>query len=604
MLNNVSYYNETPKFLIKFLGVRLIQCCAQGHKMKSNEERIQDLFRKGVLVNEELLNQELDYSTLQQIEAEADLIVLHPDYLYVITQQKNLVDWYDIDKYRVDMEKRHDDSLYQEQLQHFQHSTLTVQHPVQAQQQHVTSLEAALATEPLQGTTLNTMQITSPLQEAEENELLVSPLPATLGMPFSPSSVKIVVSYDNKPRKYVVGDFTNIFISRYRFLEQLLRSRQELQGTMTINRLLQKKEKDTVSIIGVVDDIGETKTGNLVFTLEDVTGKIKVVVTKSKKETYLAAKDIVPDEVIGLTGVLNDKIIFADSIVWPDVPNNHELKKGEMEEAVIFLSDIHVGSALFLKEEFNKFLRWINGELGNETQQELARKVKYIFIAGDLIDGVGVYPSQEEELELKDIKAQYEEFARLIKEIPPDKHIIMCPGNHDVVHLAEPQPAFYQSFAPGLFSLPNVTLVTNPAIVNIGKTETFPGFDVLLYHGYSFDYYVANVESIRANGGYHRADLIMKFLLKRRHLAPSFKSTPYYPSHAEDPLVIRKIPDFFITGHIHYSSIANYKGITMISGSCWQGKTSFQEKLGHTPEPGRVPIVNLKTRDIKVLKFA
>jgi len=41
----------------------------------------------------------------------------------------------------------------------------------------------------------------------------------------------------------------------------------------------------------------------------------------------------------------------------------------------------------------------------------------------------------------------------------------------------------------------------------------------------------------------------------------------------------------------------------MISGSCWQAKTSFQEKLGHEPEPARVPLVNLKTREIKILKF-
>ena len=95
----------------------------------------------------------------------------------------------------------------------------------------------------------------------------------------------------------------------------------------------------------------------------------------------------------------------------------------------------------------------------------------------------------------------------------------------------------------------------------------------------------------------------MKFLLKRRHLAPSFKSTPYYPSHHEDPLLIKTVPDFFITGHIHYSKQANYRGVTMISGSCWQGKTTFQEKLGHEPEPARIPIVNLKTRQIKVLRF-
>ena len=124
-----------------------------------------------------------------------------------------------------------------------------------------------------------------------------------------------------------------------------------------------------------------------------------------------------------------------------------------------------------------------------------------------------------------------------------------------------------------------------------------------MYHGYSFDYYVANVESIRTGGGYQRADLIMKFLLKRRHLAPSFESTPYFPGHRQDPLLITKIPDFFVTGHIHYSSVANYKSVTMISCSCWQGKTTFQEKLGHKPEPARLPVVNLKTREVKVLRF-
>ena len=171
-----------------------------------------------------------------------------------------------------------------------------------------------------------------------------------------------------------------------------------------------------------------------------------------------------------------------------------------------------------------------------------------------------------------------------------------------MVHLAEPQPIFYKEYSQCLYDIPNVTLVTNPAMVNIGKTENFEGFNVLMYHGYSFDYY-ANLEFIRNNGGYHRADLIMKFLLQRRHLAPTHTSTLYIPETENDPLVIDKIPDFFATGHIHKSSAANYKNITMICGSCWQAKTPFQEKTGHHPEPARVPIVNLQTREIKILNF-
>ncbi len=561
---------------------------------KQKEKKIEDLFARGILASSDLLEKEVEETILQKIESEEDLLVLNTDYLGAISQSTSLVDWYNLDRFRVAAEKDPQDELYQSQLKNIQRSTLTI--PNLGQVIKTTSLEVQL--DPL-----------TSLATSEEETSYLSPEPSSLSTstPFELStsqiSVTVIISHKNTPKKYTINDFTQFFLSRYNFLENILRNRQELLHPLMISRLLSKKEPEQVSVIGLVDEIAETKTGNLIVTLEDPTGKIKLIVNKAKKEIFLNAKDLVVDEVIGVFGTSKDGVLFVENIVWPDVPINHELKKGPEEEYVIFLSDIHVGSTLFLKDEFNKFLRWISGEAGNEQQRSIAQKVKYIFIAGDLVDGVGIYPSQEEELEIKDIAGQYQQFANLIRQIPVDKKIIICPGNHDVVHLAEPQPAFYQEFATDLFALPNVTLVTNPSLINVGKRDDFEGFDVLMYHGYSFDYYVANVESIRAGGGYHRADLIMKFLLKRRHLAPSFKSTPYYPSHVEDPLLIKKIPDFFITGHIHYSCVANYKGITMISGSCWQGKTSFQEKLGHEPEPARVPVVNLKTREVKVMRF-
>jgi len=256
-----------------------------------------------------------------------------------------------------------------------------------------------------------------------------------------------------------------------------------------------------------------------------------------------------------------------------------------------------------LPEQFNNFIKWINGEFGNEMQKEISKKVKYIFIAGDLIDGLGIYPGQESELNIKDIYKQYEECANLLKKIPSNISIIICPGNHDAMRLSEPQPPLYEDFAQPMFGLTNVFLVSNPSLINIHSSGDFPGFDVLIYHGYSFDYYVANIDSIRNQGGYDRADLIMKFLLKKRHLAPAYSSTLYMLGKDKDPLVIERIPDFFVTGHIHKTSVSNYRNITLICGSCWQSKTPFQEKVGHHPEPCRVPVVNLKTRKVKILKF-
>ncbi len=338
------------------------------------------------------------------------------------------------------------------------------------------------------------------------------------------------------------------------------------------------------------------------ISLEDPTGKIDVIVSKNKKELYELAKDIVEDEVIAITGTNMERVVFVNELMLPDIPTTNELKKGKKEYA-LFLSDLHVGSSFFLNSEFDHFMKWINCEIGNEKQQEMASNTKYIFIAGDLVDGVGIYPGQEKDLTIKDIFSQYEYCAELLSRIPKDKKMILCPGNHDAVRLSEPQPIIPKDIGAPLYKLPNMLMTTNPSTVNIQAEKDFSGFEVLMYHGYSFDYYVSTVDSIRSNGGYERADLIMKFLLQRRHLAPAHLSSLYVPDPEQDPLVISTIPDFFISGHIHRASIAQYRNITTICGSCWQDTTDFQKKVGHKPEPARVPIVNLETRETKMLKF-
>ena len=417
------------------------------------------------------------------------------------------------------------------------------------------------------------------------------------------SNVKIVSSYDTTPKKREANHFAQYFNSRYHSIEKLLKQRQELQNITSINRVVNKKDREQLSVIGLVRDKKHTKNGNYILTIEDQTGQINVLTNKNKPDLFRIAKDIVLDEIIGVVGVNGDNIIFASKLLFPDIPLAKEEKKTEEELYAIFLSDLHVGSKNFLGDDFNRFIKWINCNLGNETQKQIASKVKYIFIVGDLVDGCGVYPHQEKELEIKDIKDQYKVCADLLSKIPQNIKLIICPGNHDAMRLAEPQPPIYKDFAEPLYDLPNVIMVSNPSVVNIHSLGDFPGFDVMLYHGYSFDFYVAEVQSIRDNGGYDRADLLMKFLLQKRHLAPSYTSTPYVPDTNSDFLVIDKVPDFFVSGHIHKAAAAKYKDVTLISGSCWQSKTPFQEKVGHNPEPSKVPIVNLQTRHVKILKF-
>jgi len=42
----------------------------------------------------------------------------------------------------------------------------------------------------------------------------------------------------------------------------------------------------------------------------------------------------------------------------------------------------------------------------------------------------------------------------------------------------------------------------------------------------------------------------------------------------------------------------------LVTSSCWQSITPFEEKLGNIPEPCRVPLFNLKTREIKIIDFS
>ena len=44
--------------------------------------------------------------------------------------------------------------------------------------------------------------------------------------------------------------------------------------------------------------------------------------------------------------------------------------------------------------------------------------------------------------------------------------------------------------------------------------------------------------------------------------------------------------------------------VLIIANSCWQSMTSFEEKVGNVPDPCKVPILNLKSREIRILDFS
>ena len=55
---------------------------------------------------------------------------------------------------------------------------------------------------------------------------------------------------------------------------------------------------------------------------------------------------------------------------------------------------------------------------------------------------------------------------------------------------------------------------------------------------------------------------------------------------------------------MHKLDVDNYHGSLIIVGSCWQAKTSFEEKVGNEPDPCKVPVYNLKTGQLKIFDFS
>ncbi len=411
--------------------------------------------------------------------------------------------------------------------------------------------------------------------------------------------VEIIDEVEILNKKIVVEDFVHYFRDRYLTLKGFFQDRP-LENLCSIGKLADQKRN--VSIIGLVYDKRVTKNKNILLELEDLTGRVTVLIRQDKKELFEKADDVVLDEVIAIKGIGSKEIIFANEILTLDIAQ--EIKKCPEEIYAAFVADLHVGSKKFYEENFLKFIEWINGNLGSEKQKEVAMKVKYLFVVGDTVDGVGVYPRQESELLIKDIREQYAKLAGFLKKIRKNVTIILCPGGkHDAVVQIEPQPRLPKEMAPDLYDIENLILVPNPSFVKIAHSVNFPGLDVLIYHGDSYDYYMDKVNSLRINNSKHQPDLIMHFLLKKRHLAPSHTSTTYYPFE-RDFLVIKKIPDIMVSGHIHKSAVSRYNGILTISCSCWQAKTAYQEKFGHEPDSCKIPLLNLQTAKASIIDFS
>ena len=388
------------------------------------------------------------------------------------------------------------------------------------------------------------------------------------------------VLQDSSNKSYTsgeIGDLITYFQSRYEKLSKILRQRPDLKMTTKVADI--EDCQTTLNLILMVKEIRSTKNGHKFVEFEDDTGSISILFSNKNEELFAEAEKLVRDEVVGVIANKDNDFVIANQLIYPGVLRIQEKK---MDFGVVFLSDVHIGSLTFLEDAFQKFIDWINCEFGNEEQRKIAEDIKYLIIAGDIVDGIGVYPNQDKELSIKDIRQQYDEAARFLGNIRSDIKIIITPGNHDASRLAEPQPAVPEEYAKSLYQLNNVEFVSNPAVVSLD------GINVLIYHGESFNELPMAIKGL----SYEKNEEMMVELLRKRHLAPIYGERTPLASELEDYLVIEHVPDIFHTGHIHINSYKKYNGIHLINSGTFQTQTEYQKIKNIEPTPAQVPVIH------------
>ena len=376
--------------------------------------------------------------------------------------------------------------------------------------------------------------------------------------------------------------FKRLFQDRYLHLLEIARQRPDSKSVTSIESGREMREKG-YKIAGLVSSRNSRKGGGVELVLDDPTGSARVYCGDEVADSALA----LPFDSLGrCRGGAPGRPGSSTrrSLLLPDIPTRKVLGSTRRVYAVM-LSDLHIGSKLFLRDDFSRFLAWLNGKLGD---LDIVERIRYVIIAGDIVDGIGVYPGQEFQLSERNLRRQYIVAREFLERVPKHIKLLVVPGNHDPVRQALPQPAVAADVAGPLYDLENAVHLGGPANIKLD------GVNFLIYHGRSLDDVIATVPDLT----YDRPVEAMEVLLKARHLAPTYGKRTALAPEIKDMLVIDPVPDVFHAGHVHTLDVGSYRGTLMVNSGTFQGQTPFQANMGIDPIASIVPILDLSTLEV------
>lgn len=389
---------------------------------------------------------------------------------------------------------------------------------------------------------------------------------------------------DYTPKINIKGDaedWVNYFTSRYHKLKQII---VQNLGQHTQIACIRDSPCEQVSIVGLIYEQRTTPRGHVIWTVEDMSGSTRVVITKESR-AFKMCSSVLQDAVVGITGAVsrNGDCIFAQDVKLPDVPADTPWPDG-CRGKVVIMSDTQIGSKYALLDALGAAVKEIKDMDG----------LRAVIHLGDLVDHRGVYPGQEEELTVKSISEQYKIAAEYLSMLPTVP-VILVPGNHSLGGAGNkiPSPALPKTDETlPIYELGNVVPVSDPAeIVFDGKVR------FLLTHGLS-------IHSILSSYGIpptpEGAILAVRAMLSHRHICPPYgtREAQITPC-GEDFLVIQNIPNLVAAGHLHMCATGEYRGIRIAVAGSFQSETPYMTAQGLKASPPSYIVVDMEEGEVE-----
>jgi len=400
--------------------------------------------------------------------------------------------------------------------------------------------------------------------------------------------IEVLKSYE---AKQISDDFEarrQYFINRYLKISSMLKSRADMSPYYPLKKACSLPDRSEGKTIAM---IYEKRENYLIVEDIDFISKIRIP-ENCDKDLREKISRLLPDSVVGISFYVYNSRLFCRSLIFPDVPIKR-FKPAEEDVSVLLTSDIHYGSQKFSEKAFIRMIKWLREGGSTQREQEISSRIKYIIIAGDLVDGVGIYPQQEKELKVRDVGEQYAGLSTLLNQIPEYIRIIIIPGNHDAAPRAIPQSPIFDEYARMLESSGTIISLSNPCMVSLH------GVKFLVYHGTSME----DIATFAKNASYDRPDNAMEIMLQLRHLAPVYGSRTPILAQGQDELVIDDVPDVLHTGHVHVFKNGVYREIRLVNSGTWQERTKYQEQLGIMPTPNITAVLALKNGSVFPVRF-